>query len=44
LVYAAKLMVDRVPPAAACNVAVIRSMSDDLEMQEAIAEIVAGIF
>ena len=44
LVYAAKLMVDGVSPAAACNAAVIRAMSDDSEMQEAIAEIVTGIF
>ena len=44
LVYAAKLMVDGVPPATACNAAVIRAMSDDSEMQEAISEIVTGIF
>lgn len=44
LVYAAKLMVDGVSPAAACNAAVIRAMSDDSEMQEAISEIVTGIF
>jgi nitric oxide reductase NorQ protein len=44
LVYAAKLMVDGLSPAAACNAAVIKAMSDDSEMQEAIAEIVTGIF
>ncbi len=44
LVYAAKLMVDGVAPAAACNAAVIRAMSDDSEMQEAISELVTGIF
>ncbi len=44
LVYAAKLMESGVKPAVACDVAVIRAMSDDAEMQTAIAEIVAGIF
>lgn len=44
LVYAAKLMVNGVAPPAACNAAVIRAMSDDPEMQEAISEIVNGIF
>lgn len=44
LVYAAKLMTDGVAPTIACEVAVTRAMSDDPEMQEAIAEIVAGIF
>jgi nitric oxide reductase NorQ protein len=44
LVYAGKLMTDGVAPATACEVAVTRAMSDDPEMQEAIAEIVAGIF
>lgn len=44
LVYAAKLMASGVEPAPACNAAVIRAMSDDSEMQEAIAEIVSGIF
>lgn len=44
LVYAAKLMQSGAKPAVACDVAVIRAMSDDAEMQEAIAEIVAGIF
>jgi nitric oxide reductase NorQ protein len=44
LVYAAQLMVDGASPASACEVAVTRCMSDDPEMQEAIAEIVTGIF
>ncbi|MFZ0613416.1 MAG: CbbQ/NirQ/NorQ/GpvN family protein [Desulfobacterales bacterium] len=44
LVYAAKLIADGVPHATACEAAVTRCMTDDPEMQEAIAEIVAGIF
>jgi nitric oxide reductase NorQ protein len=44
LVYAGKLMVDGLSATAACNAAVIRCMSDDAEMQEAISEIVTGIF
>jgi len=44
LVYAGKLLKDGVTPETACEVAVIRSMSDDAEMQEAIKEIVKGVF
>ena len=44
LVYAGKLMVDGLSRTAACNAAVIHCMSDDAEMQEAIAEIVSGLF
>jgi len=44
LVYAGKLMVDGLSKTAACNAAVIRCMSDDADMQEAIAEIVSGLF
>ncbi|MCF8038690.1 MAG: CbbQ/NirQ/NorQ/GpvN family protein [Desulfohalobiaceae bacterium] len=44
LVYAGKLIVDGADPRTACEAAVVRSMSDDLEMQEAIEEIVAGVF
>jgi nitric oxide reductase NorQ protein len=44
LVYAAKLMVEGTSPVSACEVAIIRCMSDDPEMQEAISEIVSGIF
>jgi nitric oxide reductase NorQ protein len=44
LVYAGQLMSNGVAPGIACDVAVIRAMSDDSEMQEAITEIVAGIF
>jgi nitric oxide reductase NorQ protein len=44
LVYAAKMMAKGVPPSMACDSAVTRAMSDDPEMQDAIAEIVSGIF
>lgn len=44
LVYAARLISDGVPPRSACQAAVTRAMTDDLEIQEAIAEIIAGIF
>ena len=44
LVYAGKLIADGLSPVTACSVAVTRAMSDDAEMQEAIAEIVTGIF
>lgn len=44
LVYAAKLMVQGLDPVAACESAIIRPMTDDSEMQQAIAEIVHGIF
>jgi len=44
LVYVAKLIVDGIPKKLACECAIIRVMSDDPEMQDAIAEIVAGIF
>ena len=44
LVYAGKLIHQGLRPAVACEAAVIRAMSDDAEMQEAIAEIVTGIF
>ncbi len=44
LVYAGQLMANGTSPASACEVAVIRCMSDDPEMQEAISEIVSGIF
>jgi len=43
LVYAAKLISDGLPPPLACE-AVIRSITDDQEMQEAIAEIISGTF
>jgi len=43
LVYAAKLISDGLPPPLACEV-VIRPITDDQEMQDAIAEIVSGIF
>lgn len=44
LVYAARLISRGVSPPRACEVAVTRSMTDDPEMQDAIAEIVSGIF
>ncbi len=44
LVYAGRLIAEGLPPAVACEAAVIRAMSDDAEMQEAISEIVSGIF
>jgi nitric oxide reductase NorQ protein len=44
LVYAAKLIVDGIDGKIACECAVTRAMSDDDEMQAAIAEIVTGIF
>ncbi len=43
LVYAAKLMSDGLAQRLACEV-VIRPITDDQEMQDAIAEIVSGIF
>lgn len=44
LVYAAKLVTQGLTPLAACDHAVIQAMTDDPEMQEAISEIVSGIF
>jgi nitric oxide reductase NorQ protein len=44
LVYAARLIVQGIEPRLACEAAIIRSMTDDPEMQEAITEVVAGIF
>ncbi len=44
LVYAAKLLVSGIEPREACDVAVVRPMTDDPEMQDAITEIVQGIF
>mgnify|MGYP002629023513 FL=1 len=44
LVYAAKLMSMGLPPNTACEAAVTRAMSDDPEMQDAIKEIVEGVF
>ncbi|MGB3210035.1 MAG: CbbQ/NirQ/NorQ/GpvN family protein [Desulforhopalus sp.] len=44
LVYAGRLISDGVQPRAACEAAVTRAMTDDLEIQEAIAELIAGIF
>jgi nitric oxide reductase NorQ protein len=44
LVYTAFLISDGLPPKAACKTAVTHAMSDDSEMQTAIAEIVAGLF
>ncbi len=44
LVYAARLIADGVTPISACEAAVTRAMTDDFEIQEAITEIIAGIF
>jgi nitric oxide reductase NorQ protein len=44
LVYAGRLISDGVAPRAACEAAVTRAMTDDMELQEAITEIIAGIF
>lgn len=44
LVYAARLISDGVSPVSACEAAVTRAMTDDFEIQEAITEIIAGIF
>ena len=44
LVYAGMLIRAGLAPAVACQVAVTQAMSDDSEMQEAIAEIVSGLF
>jgi nitric oxide reductase NorQ protein len=44
LVYAARLISDGVSPHEACEAAVTRAMTDDEDMQEAITEIIAGIF
>jgi len=44
LVYAANLIKNGLPPRVATEASVIRAMADDPEMQEAITEIVTGIF
>lgn len=44
LVYVAKFITKGLSPRAACEAAATRPMTDDPEMQEAIAEIVSGIF
>jgi nitric oxide reductase NorQ protein len=44
LVYAAKLIAKGFPPSSACEVAVTRAMTDDSEMQSAIADLVSGVF
>lgn len=44
LVYAAKLMTNGLDKPSACHVAVTQAMSDDVEMQGAITEIISGLF
>jgi nitric oxide reductase NorQ protein len=44
LVYAGKLIAKGIVPATACEAAITRPMTDDPDMQSAIAELVAGIF
>ncbi len=44
LVYAAKLISNGCDPEIACNSAITSAMTDDPEMQEAIREIISGLF
>jgi nitric oxide reductase NorQ protein len=44
LVYAGKLITDGIPPALACETAVVWSLSDDAEVQNAIRQVVTSIF
>jgi nitric oxide reductase NorQ protein len=44
LVYAGKLISKGIPPATACEAAITRPMTDDTDMQNAISELVSGIF
>jgi nitric oxide reductase NorQ protein len=44
LVYAGKLISKGIGPASACEAAITRPMTDDPDMQNAIAELVSGIF
>ena len=44
LIYAGKLISKGISPSIACETAATRPMTDDPEMQTAIAEIVSGIF
>lgn len=44
LVYAAKLIEDGISPTDACETAIVWSLTDDAEVQEAIAQVVQSIF
>ena len=44
LIYAAKLIREGVSPRRACEVAVVRSLTDDTEIQRSIQEVVTAIF
>lgn len=44
LIYAARLMKEGLPPQTACQAAVTCAMTDDVEIQEAISEIISSIF
>lgn len=44
LVYAGQLIAQKIDPKRACDVAICKAVSDDRDVQEAIAEVVATIF
>lgn len=44
LVYAGKLIADDIPPRLACETAVVWSLTDDAEVQEALRQVVTSIF
>lgn len=44
LVYAGQLVMQKIEPRRACDVAICRAVSDDPDVQQAIAEVVATIF
>jgi len=44
LIYAAKLIKEGLPPRRACEVAVVWSLTDDVEIQRSIQEVVSAIF
>jgi nitric oxide reductase NorQ protein len=44
LIYAGRLIRQGIPPRRACQVAVVESISDDLDVQQSIEEVVSSIF
>ena len=44
LVYAGKLIAAGIAPRRACQVAIVWALTDDLEVQRSIEEVVASIF
>jgi nitric oxide reductase NorQ protein len=44
LVYAGKLIARGIPPLRACRVAIVWALSDDLELQRSIEEVVSSVF